>query len=72
MPESCEKLFAQISAPAESRTWDAAAEWALCLRPLPSPGREPVPRLDMDKALEAGGRRDAAKKAALPAVRWPS
>ena len=27
MPESCEKLFAQIGAPAESRTWDAAAEW---------------------------------------------
>ena len=38
MPESCEKLFAQIGAPAEARTWDAAAACgAPCRRPPRSP-----------------------------------
>ena len=53
MPESCEKLFAQIGAPAESRTWDAAAEWgALPETAAVTKGENLFPRLDMDKALE--------------------
>ena len=70
MPESCEKLFAQIGAPAESRTWDAAAEWgALPETAAVTKGENLFPRLDMDKALEElQAAEAAAKKAALPAV----
>ena len=70
MPESCEKLFAQIGAPAESRTWDAAAEWgALPETAAVTKGENLFPRLDMDKALEElEAAAAAAKKAALPAV----
>ena len=70
MPESCEKLFAQIGAPAESRTWDAAAEWgALPETAAVTKGETLFPRLDMDKALEElEAAEAAAKKAALPAV----
>ena len=70
MPESCEKLFAQIGAPAESRTWDAAAEWgALPETAAVTKGENLFPRLDMDKAREElEAAEAAAKKAALPAV----
>ena len=70
MPESCEKLFAQIGAPAESRTWDAAAEWgALPETAAVTKGENLFPRLDLDKALEElEAAEAAAKKAALPAV----
>ena len=70
MPESCEKLFAQIGAPAEGRTWDAAAEWgALPETAAVTKGENLFPRLDMDKALEElEAAEAAAKKAALPAV----
>ena len=70
MPESCEKLFAQIGAPAESRTWDAAAEGgALPETAAVTKGENLFPRLDMDKALEElEAAEAAAKKAALPAV----
>ena len=70
MPESCEKLFAQIGAPAESRTWDAAAEWgALPETAAVTKGENLFPRLDMDKALEElEAAEAAAKKAALPSV----
>ncbi len=70
MPESCEKLFAQIGAPAESRTWAAAAEWgALPETAAVTKGENLFPRLDMDKALEElEAAEAAAKKAALPAV----
>ena len=70
MPESCENTFAQIGAPAESRTWDAAAEWgALPETAAVTKGENLFPRLDMDKALEElEAAEAAAKKAALPAV----
>ena len=70
MPESCEKLFAQIGAPAESRTWDAAAEWgALPETAAVTKGENLFPRLDMDKALEELEAAEAeARKAALPAI----
>ena len=68
MPESCEKLFAQIGAPAETQTWDAAAEWgALPETAVVTKGENLFPRLDMDKALSELETAEAeAKKAALP------
>ena len=70
MPESCEKLFAQIGAPAETQTWDAAAEWgALPETAVVTKGENLFPRLDMDKALsELEAAEAEAKKAALPAI----
>ena len=70
MPESCEKLFAQIGAPAEAQTWDTAAEWgALPETAVVTKGENLFPRLDMDKALsELEAAEAEAKKAALPAV----
>ena len=70
LPESCEKLFAQIGAPAETQTWDAAAEWgALPETAVVTKGENLFPRLDMDKALSELETAEAeAKKAALPAV----
>ena len=53
MPESCEKLFAQIGAPAESRTWDAAAEWGAPPETAAvTTGENLFPRPDIVKALE--------------------
>ena len=70
MPESCEKLFAQIGAPAESRTWDAAAEWgALPETAAVTKGENLFPRLDMDKALEELEAAEAAAKKGRPARR---
>ena len=68
MPESCEKLFAQIGAPAEVRTWESAARWgALPETAAITKGENLFPRLDMDKALtELEAAEAAAKKAALP------
>ena len=70
LPESCEKLFAQIGAPAETQTWDAAAEWgALPETAVVTKGENLFPRLDMDKALsELEAAEAEARKAALPAV----
>ena len=70
MPESCEKLFAQIGAPAEARTWDAAAVWgALPETAAVTKGENLFPRLDLDKALaELEAAEAEAKKAALPAI----
>ena len=70
MPESCEKLFAQIGAPAEAQTWEAAAVWgALPETAAVTKGENLFPRLDLDKALaELEAAEAAAKKAALPAI----
>ena len=70
MPESCEKLFAQIGAPAEARTWEAAAVWgALPETAAVTKGENLFPRLDLDKALaELEAAEAEAKKAALPAI----
>ena len=70
MPESCEKLFAQIGAPAEAQTWEAAAVWgALPETAAVTKGENLFPRLDLDKALaELEAAEAEAKKAALPAI----
>ena len=70
IPQSCEKLFAQIGADADVRTWDSAARWGA--RPETAPvakGENLFPRIDMEKALEElNALQAAAKKAALPAL----
>ena len=70
MPESMDKLFAQIGAGEAERTWENADLWGV----LPETvavvkGENLFPRLDMDKALEELEAAEvAARKAALPAV----
>ena len=70
MPESMDKLFAQIGAGEAERTWENADLWGV----LPETvavvkGENLFPRLDMDKALEElEATEAAARKAALPAV----
>ncbi len=70
MPESTEKLFVQIGAPADCQTWDSAAVWGrLPETAAVTKGENLFPRIDMDKALEELEELEAAaKKAALPAV----
>ena len=70
MPESMEKLFAQIGVSAEARTWESADLWG----ELPETaavvkGENLFPRLDLDKALaELEAAEAAAKKAEQPDV----
>ncbi len=68
MPESCEKIFAQIGASA--RDWDSAAQWgALDASVTVSKGEAIFPRIDAVKELAALEEiQEAAKKAALPAI----
>ena len=70
MPESCEKIFAQIGAGAEARTWDSAAVWGtLAADAAVSKGENLFPRIDMAKELEELDRiQEEAKKAALPVL----
>ena len=70
MPESMEKLFAQIGAEASVQTWDSAKRWgALPERVTVTKGENLFPRIDMEKELEVLAAAEAeAKKVALPAV----
>ena len=70
MPESCDKLFAQIGAGEDVRTWDASARWgSLSETAAVTKGENLFPRIDLDKALEElEALEAAARKAALPAV----
>nr|WP_326215040.1 methionine--tRNA ligase [uncultured Oscillibacter sp.] len=69
MPESCDKLFAQIGADEAVRTWDAAAWGSLSETAAVTKGENLFPRIDLDKALEElEALEAAARKAALPAV----
>ena len=54
MPESMEKLFAQIGAARRTAaTWDSAARWGACrTAAVVTKGENLFPRVDMDKALE--------------------
>ncbi|WP_295766178.1 methionine--tRNA ligase, partial [uncultured Oscillibacter sp.] len=54
MPESMDKLFAQIGADASCQTWESAAAWgSLSETAAVAKGENLFPRVDMDKALEA-------------------
>jgi len=53
MPESCEKLFAQIGAPAQVQTWESAASWGqLPVGTTVTKGDALFPRIDVQKELE--------------------
>ncbi len=68
MPESCEKLFEQIGAPAEVQTWDSVARWgAMPAGVTVTKGPALFPRIDAKKELEALEKLLAPKKAAQPA-----
>ena len=68
MPESMEKLFAQIGACDACRSWESAGTWgALCDTAAPQKGENLFPRIDTEKALaELEAAAEAARKAALP------
>ncbi len=70
MPESCEKIFAQIGADASVTTWEAAATLGtLPVNVTVKKGEAVFPRIDMEQellALEAAA--EAARKATLPAL----
>ncbi len=70
MPESCEKIFAQIGADEGARTWDSAAQWGVLPATVSvTKGDNLFPRIDMDKELkELDAIMEEAKKAALPAL----
>ena len=74
IPESCEKLFAQVGVAPEERTWDSAAVWGSRSETAPVvKGENLFPRIDMDKALAeleaaSAAAAEAAAQAALPPV----
>ena len=70
MPDSCEKIFAQIGVAASDRTWEAAAVWGTLAQTVTVHKGEAIfPRIDAPKALEELQALEAAqKKAALPAI----
>ena len=71
MPQSMEKLFAQIGAGAEIQTWDSAVRWGSLPETVTvTKGENLFPRVDAEKALaELEAAEAASRKAAvLPAV----
>jgi methionyl-tRNA synthetase len=70
MPESMEKLFAQIGACDCCRSWESAAQWgSLSATAAVTKGDNLFPRIDMEQALaELEQAAQEAKRAALPAV----
>ena len=70
MPESMDKLFAQIGACEGCRIWESAGVWgSLSDTAAVSKGENLFPRVDAEKALEELERvAEEAKKAALPAL----
>ncbi|OUN24777.1 methionine--tRNA ligase [Pseudoflavonifractor sp. An85] len=70
MPESMDKLFAQIGACEGCCTWESAGVWgSLSDTATVSKGENLFPRVDAEKALEELERvAEEAKKAALPAL----
>jgi len=52
IPDTCEKIFAQIGADASVRTWDSAAVWgSLPAAAVVTKGENLFPRIDMEKEL---------------------
>ena len=72
MPGSMDKLFAQIGAAPEARTWESAAVWgSLSDTAAVTKGENLFPRVDVEKALqELEEAAEAAKKAALPPLEF--
>ena len=70
MPESMEKLFAQVGADASVRTWESAGTFG-CLSAAAqvTKGDNLFPRIDADKAIaELEKAAETARKAAEPAI----
>ena len=70
MPESMDKLFAQVGVCESCRDWTAAAEWGrLCDTATVTKGENLFPRIDVEKAIaELEEAAEAARKATLPAI----
>ena len=70
MPESMDRLFAQIGASEATRTWESAGVWGgLPENAAVTKGENLFPRVDMDAALkELDEAAEAARRAALPAL----
>ena len=70
MPESMDRLFAQIGASEAARTWESAGVWGgLPENAAVTKGENLFPRVDMDAALkELDEAAKAARRAALPAL----
>jgi len=70
MPESCEKLFAQIGAPESARTWESVARWGgMPVGAAVAKGPALFPRIDAKKELaELEDLLAAANAPAAPAV----
>ena len=70
IPDSCEKLFAQIGAPKEAQTWESAARWgALSVGATVTKGPALFPRIDAKKELaELEALLAAANAPTAPAV----
>ena len=70
MPESMDKLFAQVGVCESCRDWAAAAEWGrLCDTATVTKGENLFPRIDVEKAIaELEEAAEAARKATLPAI----
>ena len=68
MPERMDKLFAQIGAEPEARTWESAGTWGgLRDTAAPAKGENLFPRVDMEQALaELEAAAEAARRAAMP------
>ncbi len=68
MPESMDKLFAQIGAGEAERTWENADLWGVLPETVGwwSRARTCSPRLDMDKALEELEAAEAAAQGRCP------
>ena len=70
MPDTCDKMFAQIGADAACHTWESAAQWGV----LPAEaavhkGESLFPRVDTEKALEKlNALQEAQRRAAKPAL----
>ncbi len=70
MPESMDKLFAQLGVDEAGRTWESAAVWGtLSETAAVTKGENLFPRVDLEKALQELEEAAAeARRAALPAV----
>jgi methionyl-tRNA synthetase len=54
IPDSCEKIFAQIGAPSQVQTWESAAKWGeMPVGAAVTKGEALFPRIDVKKELEA-------------------
>ena len=70
IPESCEKLFAQLGVPEQARSWDSVAQWG----GMPADarirkGEALFPRIDVKKELEELEALSAAEKQAASGVK---